>query len=863
MKILVFIFVGLFPLLSKAQFDIHDYFEDNPIVHDGTIWGNGASFVDFNKDGFDDITTPDGNQGVRAFLSIGSTFEEIDLNIDLPVDAHIKSILWVDYDNDGDYDLFLAQSGGHIHLLEQTSLMEFTNVSFNAGFPTEVYNYQGAAFADVDHDGDLDFYIAKYYAPNLNPGAEYASQFYINNGDKTFTNATNERGLYLSPRPVFQPVFVDVNGDNHLDLFVIVDRASWANELYINDGTGHFYQAPSTAGYLEGIDSMSATVGDYNNDGDPDFFVSDGYSGNILLDNNGQGFFTNLATNLGVVTYGFCWGANWIDADNNGLLDLIIATTETTIGAAQNIFYEQNQDGTFSNMSNSFGLSEDFRPSHCNVIGDFNNDGYTDYFNNNHAPYPSNLWKNNGNNANWIGVTLEGTTDNAAAIGSEIQVFANGQLQTRYILCGESYLGQNSNRKIFGLGETEIIDSLIVTWPNGTQDRFFNFLGQGNIHIIQGQSSGAVTGYSLISFDSTICPGQIIDIALSQEAVSTTWSTGAEGATLSVSEPGDYYASITTNSGFTFLSDTLTIEWQTPPDLLVTPMHPSCNGNSDGEIFAQSNYEENIIFSLDGLQSADGTFSNLPSGEYIIQVISQSGCENQNTVSLIEPSIIDASIQPIHESCSADDFGSAIVSELTGGAGNYSLIFSGENPENLPVGANQLIIIDQNGCFNQFDFTIEEAAPIQLSSNTLPAVDEIPGSITVSASGGTGSLTLFINGIEYVLDEQHNFTSGNYFIEIIDENGCAVSENVTIEQLIGITDVTTGWSIYPNPTEDKLTIQFEEMPDSRTLSVYTTLGELVEETLISNLQITIDTHHWVEGLYLVKWGSSAAAVIKL
>jgi hypothetical protein len=863
MRLRLLILLGLFPLLAASQFNLHEYFDETSIVHEGTIWGNGACFFDFNKDGLDDITTPDGNQLIRTFSSVGDSFVEVNLGIELPISAHVKSILWVDYDNDEDFDLFVAQSGGQLLMFEQTSTLVFQNVSLEVGFPEGIFNYQGAAFADVDHDSDLDFYVAKYYTPNLNPGEEFASQFYINNGDKTFTEVASQRGLYLAPRAVFQPVFVDVNNDSHLDLFVIVDRASWANELYLNDGNGFFVSAPPNAGYLEGIDSMSATVGDYNNDGDVDFFVSDGYSGNLLLDNSGSGFFTNLAANLGVVTYGFCWGANWLDANNDGLLDLTIATTTSVSGVAQNIFYKQNEDGTFSNASADWGLSEDVRPSHVNVIGDFNNDGYTDYFNNNAAPYPSNFWKNDGGTSNFIKISLEGTSDNYAAIGSIIQVYANNQIQTRFVLCGESYLGQNSNTKIFGLGQTEFIDSLLITWPNGSIEKFYNFLATGSMHIVQGESLDNSSNFALEVFDTTICPGQHIPLTINAPVESILWSNGFEGNTLIVNSTGTYSALISVASGFTFLSDTIQIEEQSPPEISYFLEDPTCFNDSNGSISLDVNYEENVVFSIDEIGETSSAFNGLQAGAYEIFANSQSGCSASIEVELTNPNPIQASVLALPELCAELNYGGVEITNITGGTEPYSIIFSAENQDQLPIGNNQCVIIDQNGCFSQFEFEIEEAQPINWTTTVTHAIDEVAGSILVSAAGGTGILELFINDVPNLLEQPITFSPGEFTVEIVDENDCTVSETVTIEQHTRVNENEIDWIIYPNPFDNELILQCMVLTENNTVFVYNALGELIKAETIFNLNHTIDTQNWVPGVYFLKLGSYTTEVIKL
>ncbi|MEZ4798376.1 MAG: VCBS repeat-containing protein [Flavobacteriales bacterium] len=133
--------------------------------------------------------------------------------------------------------------------------------------------------------------------------------------------------------------FLDYNNDGWMDIYYVVDRASWSNDLFKNNGDGTFTNVSNSSGTGVFIDAMSCTVGDYDRDGDQDIFVANTTGGNRFFKNNGDETFSNIAVETGLAINSVCWGANWIDYDNNGWEDLFIPTA---VGAnytiSQNLF---------------------------------------------------------------------------------------------------------------------------------------------------------------------------------------------------------------------------------------------------------------------------------------------------------------------------------------------------------------------------------------------------------------------------------------------------------------------------------------------------------------------------------------------
>jgi hypothetical protein len=228
--------------------------------------------------------------------------------------------------------------------------------------------------------------------------------------------------------------------------------------------------------------------------------ISTPLPGSVLLKNNGDETFSNISLSSGTIVDSFCWGSNFLDADNDADLDLYINSQYTgDNGFPSYAFFTNSGNETFTQPSN-VGFSGNIFRSYSSAIGDYNNDGLMEIIVNNDFFQTPSLWENMANNNNnFIAVTLEGTVSNKDGIGSVIEISVNGNKQYRYTLCGEGYLSQNSSTEIFGLGTSNTIDYIKVRWLSGIEDTIFNVPPNQKLHIVE-SSSLSNLDYSANSF---------------------------------------------------------------------------------------------------------------------------------------------------------------------------------------------------------------------------------------------------------------------------------------------------------------------------------------------------------------------------
>jgi len=405
-----------------------------------SYYGGGVSFCDFDDDGWDDITfATENDKEVLFFKNIEGEFTQVDLGINDKYET--KQVLWVDYDNDGDMDFFATSVVGLNKLYNNDGNMSFTDVSENCGlFKKDLYTF-GASFGDIDNDGDLDVFIS-----NRDILSKNQRDYLYRNDDGFFTDITVVSGISSENDLSFCASFFDYDNDGFQDIYVANDKKVKYNRLYRNKGNNTFEDVSFVSGAGIYIDAMSTTIDDYNNDGWFDIYVTNTFDGNYHLKNNGDGTFTNVAEDLGTGFYSVAWGAVYLDADNDADQDLYVSgmLDGSFGGYLPSAFYE-NVDGGFT-IPYGIGFEGDTRISFSNAIGDSDNDGFPEILVMNDS-LNNFLWKNKTVNSNkWLKVKLIGTQSNRNGIGSKIEVFANGKSQYRYTLCGEGYLSQ---RKIF------------------------------------------------------------------------------------------------------------------------------------------------------------------------------------------------------------------------------------------------------------------------------------------------------------------------------------------------------------------------------------------------------------------------------
>jgi len=458
--------------------------------------GGGVSFCDFDQDGWDDITysTIDGEEVYFYKNNNGTSFSLVDLGIN---DTYrTKQVLWIDYDSDGDKDFFATSISGFNKFYRNDGNMSFTDITNTCGLFTDNKYTWGASFGDIDNDGDLDVLICHRDVITFN---QY--NYLYRNDSGTFTDITVSAGLNLSNQLSLTTSFFDYDNDGYQDIYIANDKYTKINRLYKNDGDGTFTDVSITSGAGIAIDAMSTTIGDYNNDGWFDIYVTNTTAGNYFLKNNGNGTFTNVASDTGTEFFSIAWGAVFLDADNDTDLDLYVSGMLDGSNPARlpSAFYENQGDNTYL-IPSGIGFANDVDISFSNAIGDIDNDGLPDIIvmNDTDNNY---LWKNTTSNSNnWIKINLEGVTSNKDGIGSKIEINAGGLSQYRYTLNGEGYNGQNSNSEFVGLGSATTIDYIKVTWLSGTEDIYTNITPNQTLNLIEGQSL-SVNEFSEVKFN--------------------------------------------------------------------------------------------------------------------------------------------------------------------------------------------------------------------------------------------------------------------------------------------------------------------------------------------------------------------------
>jgi len=408
-----------------------------------------------------------------------------------------------DYNNDGCVDLYVTKLGSNQLLRNNCdgTFSDATAVSRTADPGWSV----SAAFVDVDRDGWLVLFVGQYlnyslagnvvcysvsgqrdYCP---PSAYRArpSHLFRNNRDGTFSDITAAAGMATEYGPALGISTADFNGDGWIDLYVANDGAP--NQLWINQRNGRFTNTALLAGAAVSAEgrlkaSMGVDAGDFDEDGDDDVFVGEltGQGADLYV-NDGSGVFVEGSAQAGIRlrTLPFtAFGAAWLDADNDGRLDLAIANgavTHTAEALAANERFRLQQrrqlfrnvgKGRFEEVTDRAGRAfsnEDV--GRGAAFGDLDNDGDTDIvIANDNGPVRV-LVNNIGSRANWIGLRLvSGKRD---ALGARVAlVRGDGTTSWRRARADGSYASANDPRVLIGLGGTAAHSVKVrVVWPGG------------------------------------------------------------------------------------------------------------------------------------------------------------------------------------------------------------------------------------------------------------------------------------------------------------------------------------------------------------------------------------------------------------
>ncbi len=495
--------------ISQAQTKFTNITEQAGIDHqfavkDGFL-GGGVCVFDCNNDGFQDLYITGGKQPDRLYLNQkDGTFQDILAGSGLEAvtkDFVTQGVAGADVNRDGFVDLFITTNTtmDTNQVIPRAINLFFLNNGDNT-FRDATTEYgldqmnsfsTGVNFGDFNADGYPDAYVGNYFHDYTGPLDEINDQTMVNANNtaegylllnqqgKNFKDVYADYGMNHKGFG-FGSVFTDFDNDADQDIFVLHDFGYKAkpNRLLEN------LYPEKTFKYVEKeldmdlrINAMASAVGDYDNNGWMDYFVTN-IRFNFFMVNQGKGKpFINKSKELGTRLFKIGWGANFADFDHDGDLDLFVANGDLNPNCTpMDNFYYENVENRFKQVAFKVGLN-DYGLGRGSVVFDIENDGDLDLLVVNQQPvmvYPvpskTLLYRNDGTNANWLKIKLKGVDAELNGIGSRVKVVTGNTSMIREIDGGgSSHLSQNSTIAHFGIGDASTVDSIEVTWTGGNQ----------------------------------------------------------------------------------------------------------------------------------------------------------------------------------------------------------------------------------------------------------------------------------------------------------------------------------------------------------------------------------------------------------
>jgi len=445
-------------------------------VNDGGA-SRSVNFIDYDGDGDLDLFVSNGKRyGQYNFMyqNIAGTYTRI-FNLGVTQDSlPFDGSSWVDFDNDGDLDMCAVTWYDSISVLYQNNSGTFVLLSSSPVVTDRGFS-EDCSWGDYDNDGLVDILITN------SAGSSHRNRLYKNTGNGNFVR--------IDSGAIFNDVnfesrgvnWIDIDGDRDLDLFIC--NESGGNEImYKNEGGGYFTKVLGITPVTSGGSTQSASWGDYDNDGDFDIFAANCCNQkNMLFKNEGNFNFTRILSDTIVNDFGYYVCTGWGDYDNDGDLDMFVTQAyKSPNSPLKNNLYKNilMETGTavFEKISTG-DIVNDGGYSYGFSWGDFDADGDLDIFiaktyneTENNACYI-----NNGNPNKWIEIKCTGTITNRSAIGTKVRIKAiingNPVWQIREVNAQSGYCGQLLDLH-FGLGNAAVIDSIRVEWPSGITQHF-------------------------------------------------------------------------------------------------------------------------------------------------------------------------------------------------------------------------------------------------------------------------------------------------------------------------------------------------------------------------------------------------------
>jgi hypothetical protein len=435
-----------------------------------SYWITGQAWGDYDNDGLEDLYLTNSSGSNTLYKNLGDgNFEVSTLNPQVSLSGEESGgATFVDYDNDGDQDLLVLNYG--LDTLFENTGTSFVDVTSGSGLEV-LGKGETAAWGDFNNDSYLDLYVANYSYDDNPPHPLTQDRFYINDGDGTFTETSHLLNVERMDGPAYSVTFVDYDNDRDLDIYVVNDKL-YGNLLWRNDGAGCGLWCFTDVSVATGADrpafGMGIAVGDYDLDGDWDFYFSS-IDEQVLLQSQiaqGSDSFLEVSDPAGVNADALGWGTVFVDFDNDGWEDIYLATASQQPGRTNRVFLNQG-DSTFLDISEISGASN-AGFSVGVAFADYDLDGRIDLVLGNRGDRYY-LYRNISTAGAWLSVELNGRGPiNRDAVGTlAVLELSDGRMLRRRVHIGSS-IGSDHQRALhFGLGAASPVE-LTLTWPDGT-----------------------------------------------------------------------------------------------------------------------------------------------------------------------------------------------------------------------------------------------------------------------------------------------------------------------------------------------------------------------------------------------------------
>ncbi len=496
--------------------------------------GSGCAFFDYNNDGLLDLVivqcgpypyTPVGSPEPHCALYRNNgdgTFTDVTDGSGLDTYlGYCQGVTVGDYDNDGYDDLFITAFGGNHLFHNELGSGKFVDVTVKCGLADDAHGPRygtSAAFGDYNDDGFLDLYVCcycpwsiaanktcktpdgreDYCTPDVMPPASH--RLYRNRGDGTFEDVSVASGIDRHKGHGLGVVFLDYDNDGKLDIFVANDLN--ITFLWHNNGDGTFTNVSEKAGCAynnagQEMSGMGIGLGDFDHSGQESLFVGNfSMQPNTLFKNLGNGQFLDVSNQANVAIphmHYVTFGADFIDYDADGWLDLVTANGHVTMYIAETSpgityreprqLFHNNGNGTFSVVTDRLGALSVPMVSRGLAVGDYDNDGRLDFavVNQNDPIHLYHNEVNNGNNA--IILKTVGTKSNRNGFHAKLTLTAGALRLFSTVHSSSSYLSFSDSRVFFGLGKAAMAESLVIDWPSGNKETVYN-MRAGSIYTL-------------------------------------------------------------------------------------------------------------------------------------------------------------------------------------------------------------------------------------------------------------------------------------------------------------------------------------------------------------------------------------------